>query len=100
VIRLARPKLATLTHMPGVPPARYAYVGPEGTAGEAALRTLPAARTADLQPFATVRDALEAVRDGEADAALVPFETSVGGSVTATLDELAAGCRGLGVRGG
>ena len=77
--------------MPGVPPARYAYLGPEGTFAEAALRTLPAASRGDLQPHASVTAALEAVRRGEADHALVPIENSVEGSVSATLDELAVG---------
>lgn len=77
--------------MPGVPPARYAYLGPEGTFTEAALRTLPAAGRADLQPYPTVGAALDAVRAGEADGALVPIENSVEGSVPVTLDELALG---------
>ena len=77
--------------MPGVPPARYAYLGPEGTFAEAALRTLPAAAKADLQPQVSVTAALDAVRRGEADHALVPIENSVEGSVSATLDELAVG---------
>jgi len=77
--------------MPGVPPARYAYLGPEGTFAEAALRSLPAAEKADLQPHPSVASALDAVRQGEADHALVPIENSVEGSVSTTLDELAAG---------
>jgi len=77
--------------MPGVPPARYAYLGPEGTFTEAALRTVPAASRADLQPQPTVTAALDAVRSGAADGAVVPIENSVEGSVTVTLDELAAG---------
>jgi len=77
--------------MPGVPPARYAYLGPEGTFAEAALRTIPAASTGELQPQPTVGAALEAVRTGDADHALVPIENSVEGSIAATLDELAAG---------
>jgi prephenate dehydratase len=77
--------------MPGVPPARYAYLGPEGTFTEAALRTVPAASRADLQPRPTVTAALDAVRSGTADGAVVPIENSVEGSVTVTLDELAAG---------
>lgn len=77
--------------MPGVPPARFAYLGPEGTFAEAALRTLPAAAKGDLQPHPSVAAALEAVRRGEADHALVPIENSVEGSVATTLDELAAG---------
>jgi prephenate dehydratase len=77
--------------VPGVPPARYAYLGPEGTFTEQALRTLPAAAKADLQPCATVTLALDAVRGGEADGAVVPIENSVEGSVPVTLDELATG---------
>jgi prephenate dehydratase len=77
--------------VPGVPPAHYAYLGPEGTFTEAALRTLPAATRAELQPYPTVGGALDAVRAGEADGALVPIENSVEGSVPVTLDELAVG---------
>jgi prephenate dehydratase len=77
--------------MPGVPPARYAYLGPEGTFAEAALRTLPAAAKAQVQAHPTVAGALDAVRRGDADHALVPIENSVEGSVSATLDELATG---------
>jgi len=77
--------------MPGTPPARYVYLGPEGTFAEQALRTLPIARKARLEPAASVPEALEAVRTGEADAALVPLENSVGGAEGVTLDELANG---------
>ena len=77
--------------MPGVPPARYAYLGPEGTFTEQALRSLPAAAKAELQPCATVTVALDAVRTGEADGAVVPIENSVEGSVPVTLDELSTG---------
>ena len=77
--------------MPGVPPTRFAYFGPEGTFSEAALRTLPAAERAELQAHPTIAAALDAVRRGEADAALVPLESSVEGSVSVTLDELATG---------
>jgi prephenate dehydratase len=77
--------------MPGVPPARYAYLGPEGTFTEQALRALPAAARAELIPCTTVTLALDAVRGGEADGAVVPIENSVEGSVPVTLDELATG---------
>jgi prephenate dehydratase len=73
------------------PASRYAYLGPEGTFTEAALRTLPEAATRDLIPMVSVPAALDAVRNGEAAAALVPIENSVEGGVTATLDELASG---------
>jgi prephenate dehydratase len=75
--------------MPATPPARFAYLGPEGTFCEAALRTLPAARHAALTAHASVPSALDAVRHGEVDGAVVPFENSVEGSVSTTLDELA-----------
>ncbi|MFC9430061.1 prephenate dehydratase [Streptomyces sp. NPDC056987] len=70
---------------------RYTYLGPEGTFTEAALRTLPEAATRELVPMVSVPAALDAVRNGEAAAALVPIENSVEGGVTATLDELAGG---------
>ncbi|MFJ6944292.1 prephenate dehydratase [Streptomyces wuyuanensis] len=70
---------------------RYTYLGPEGTFTEAALRTLPEAATRELVPMVSVPAALDAVRSGEAAAALVPIENSVEGGVTATLDELASG---------
>jgi len=77
--------------VPGVPPARYAYLGPEGTFCEQALRTLPAAERAEHLPCVSVSDALDVVRRGEAGGAVVPLENSVEGSVAETLDELATG---------
>ena len=77
--------------MPGVPPARYAYLGPEGTFTEAALRSVPAAAKAELQAEPSVAAALDTVRRGDADGAMVPIESSVEGPVAATLDELASG---------
>ncbi|MEJ7689673.1 MAG: prephenate dehydratase [Nocardioidaceae bacterium] len=77
--------------MPGVPPARYAYLGPEGTFTEAALRSLPAAARAELLPCASVVAALDSVRAGDADGAVVPIENSVEGGVAVTLDELSTG---------
>ncbi len=72
-------------------PSHYTYLGPEGTFTEAALRTLPEAATRELIPMVSVPATLDAVRSGEAAAALVPIENSVEGGVTATLDELATG---------
>ncbi|MDQ3275896.1 MAG: prephenate dehydratase [Actinomycetota bacterium] len=80
-----------MARVPGVPPARFAYLGPEGTFTETALRSLPAAARAELVSCNTVSAALDAVRAGEADAAVVPMENSIEGSVTVTLDELASG---------
>jgi prephenate dehydratase len=70
---------------------RYAYLGPAGTFTEQALRSLPDADGAELSPCATVTVALDAVRVGKADHAVVPIENSVEGSVPVTLDELAQG---------
>jgi prephenate dehydratase len=77
--------------MPGNPPTRFVYLGPEGTFTEQALRTIPAAEHGIRTPARSVPEALEAVRAGEADAALVPLENSVGGAVPVTLDELGIG---------
>jgi prephenate dehydratase len=77
--------------VPGVPPARYAYLGPAGTFTETALRSLPAAARAELLPCATVPYALDLVRDADVDGAVVPIESSVEGSISVTLDELAVG---------
>jgi prephenate dehydratase len=77
--------------MPGTPPTRFVYLGPEGTFTEQALRTIPAAERGIRTPARSVPEALEAVRAGDADAALVPLENSVGGAVAVTLDELSVG---------
>lgn len=68
-----------------------AFLGPEGTFAHAALRALRVADGAALLPMGNVTLAIEAVRAGHADAALVPLENSVEGAVPATLDELANG---------
>jgi prephenate dehydratase len=73
------------------PAPRYAYLGPEGTFTEAALRALPEADQVEAVPCVSVSAALGAVRLGECAAAVVAMESSVEGAVTATIDELAAG---------
>lgn len=70
---------------------RYTYLGPSGTFTEAALLTVPGALEAPRTPATSVPDALDRLRSGEADAAMVPIENSVEGGVTATLDAIAAG---------
>jgi prephenate dehydratase len=69
----------------------YAFLGPEGTFTEAALLQVPDALEAVRLPASNVNAALEKVRDGSADAAMVPIENSVEGGVTATLDAIAIG---------
>jgi prephenate dehydratase len=70
---------------------RWTYLGPAGTFTEAALQSLPGADAAESVPMATVPMALDAVRRGEADGAVVPLENSVEGAVSITHDELATG---------
>lgn len=70
---------------------RYAYLGPEGTFTEAALRLLPEAAGAVCEPFPTVSSTLDAVRSGGCLAAVVPLENSVRGVVPATLEDLISG---------
>ena len=68
----------------------YAYLGPVGTFTEAALKKITSPSDSRV-PYANVTAALDAVRRGEADFALVPIENSVEGVVARTLDELATG---------
>ena len=69
---------------------RFAYLGPVGTFTEAALKKITC--DSDIRtPYANVTAALDAVRTGEADYALVPIENSVEGVVARTLDELVTG---------
>ena len=68
----------------------YAYLGPVGTFTEAALKKITTS-TDTRTPYANVTAALDAVRSGAADYALVPIENSVEGVVARTLDELATG---------
>ncbi len=79
--------------MPGI-----AYLGPEGTFTEAALRALTAnglipCADESVTPIPTESTvaALAAVRAGEAEYACVPIENSIDGSVIPTLDSLADG---------
>ena len=69
----------------------YTFLGPEGTFTEAALMQVPDAAAAIRIPSSNVNTALDKVRDGSADAAMVPIENSVEGGVTATLDAIATG---------
>jgi prephenate dehydratase len=66
-----------------------AYLGPEGTFAEQAARVLTPGD--ELCSAVSVHAAIAALRAGEVDAACVPVENSVEGSVPATLDAMAAG---------
>ena len=70
---------------------RVAFLGPEGTfSEEALLASLSEPLRAELEPvpLATIYDCVMAVEEEEAQRALVPIESSVEGSVNATLDAL------------
>lgn len=68
-----------------------AYLGPSGTFTEQAVLQLSAGRDAHHRPVASVEAAVDAVRTASAASAVVPFENSVEGSVSATLDALIHG---------
>jgi prephenate dehydratase len=70
---------------------RYGYFGPAGTFTQMALVAWEPAAGREQVPYASVEAALEAVRAGAVDAAMVPIENSVEGGVSATLDALASG---------
>jgi prephenate dehydratase len=67
---------------------RIAFLGPQATFTEQALRSLPEAAGAELVPCAGSPAVLAAVRRGDADAGCVPIENSVEGAVPAVLDGL------------
>jgi prephenate dehydratase len=69
---------------------RVAFLGPEGTFAEEALRaTAPQGGAIEAIPYPTVYETVMAVQEDAADRAVVPIENSLEGSVTATLDALA-----------
>jgi len=68
---------------------RLAYLGPPGTFSDEALRGA-AGPDDERRPYPTIADALDAVRRGESDRALVPIENALEGAVNATLDGLVA----------
>jgi prephenate dehydratase len=69
---------------------RVAFLGPEGTFAEEALRaSAPAGERIDEIPYPSVYETVMAVQQGDVDRAVVPIENSLEGSVTATLDALA-----------
>ena len=74
---------------------RVAYLGPRGTFSEDALTAAVGDEEIEPVPSASVYDAIIAVSNGDADRALVPFENSIEGAVTATLDTLAFDADGV-----
>ncbi len=71
--------------------SRIAYLGPAGTFTEEALLGEEDLAAAELITAPTIEDALAAAAAGEVDAAFVPIENSIEGSISATLDRLVFG---------
>jgi prephenate dehydratase len=69
---------------------RVGYLGPPGTFSEEAVARCDLAAGGEPVPFRTFADAYRSLRRGEVDAALLPIENSIEGSVGATLDLLVA----------
>jgi len=78
---------------------RVGYLGPEGTFSHQALIEAAAGAGAQAVGLPTLYDTVMAVQDGLVDAALVPIENSLEGSVDVTLDTLAGDASGLAIVG-
>jgi prephenate dehydratase len=70
-------------------PKRIGFLGPRGTYTEQALRSQADLAGAELVPYATILESLDAVDDGEVDAAFIPIENAIEGTVSASQDALA-----------
>ncbi|MFN8127073.1 MAG: prephenate dehydratase domain-containing protein [Candidatus Nanopelagicales bacterium] len=64
------------------------YLGPAGSFTHAAVDLLATPWTGRVEPRESVADVIFSVESGEADAGVVPLETSVEGDVSSTIDEL------------
>jgi prephenate dehydratase len=67
---------------------RIAFLGPRATFTEEALQGEADLAAADHLPFPSMNEALAAVENGSADAAIVPIENAIEGTVNQTLDAL------------
>lgn len=67
---------------------RIGFFGPFGTFTEQALQTQADLAQAELVPFRSVPDVLDAVANGDVDAGFVPIENSIEGTVNFTQDAL------------
>ncbi len=68
---------------------RIAFLGPEGTFTEEALRTQADLVEAELVPMRTFVDVLRATQEGDVDLGFVAIENAIEGTVNVTLDTLA-----------
>ena len=68
---------------------KIGYLGPDGTFSEqAALNYTLKLDNVELVKFPTIRAVLDAVEKGFVDEGIVPFENSIEGVVTTTIDGL------------
>jgi prephenate dehydratase len=67
---------------------RIAYLGPPGTFSEEAVARCDLVAGDAPVPFPTFADAYQALKSGRVEAALLPIENSIEGSIGATLDLL------------
>jgi prephenate dehydratase len=67
---------------------RIGYLGPPGTFSDEAVSRCDLAAGGEAVPFATFPEVYEAALAGAVDAALLPIENSIEGSITAVLDLL------------
>ncbi|MDY7221738.1 prephenate dehydratase [Halalkalibacterium halodurans] len=66
---------------------KIGYLGPRGTFTEMAVQTLFDDKNV-LKPYRTIPDCMDSVANGDMDAAVVPVENAIEGSVNVTLDYL------------
>ncbi len=88
------PRNEAATNFPGPPASsdkfKIAFLGPFGTFTEQAVwKVAPAG--AELVPATSASRAMDMVREGLADRAVVPIENSIEGGVNATIDALSRG---------
>ena len=76
--------------MPAPALPRVGYLGPQGTFSEQALLDSAAPDAVEPVPLETIYEAVMALRRGELRWAIVPIENSLEGSISVTLDLLAA----------
>src|ERR1700733_12802784 len=67
---------------------RIGFLGPEGTFTEEALLSESDYAAAEIVPFASLVDVLEATRDGAVDLGFVPLENAIEGTVRDIVDSL------------
>ncbi len=68
---------------------RVAFLGPAGTFSDDALAASTRGAQFERVPKSSIYEVIDAINQGSADRALVPFENSIEGSVRSTLDTLA-----------